>query len=85
MKFKGTPGEPITDRKTHRAIGKFDENGIFETNIPDYIDRFKAAGFPVVGDEQEAIVTKRTCRKCGAQFDSQGELLKHHREVHPKE
>jgi len=81
MKFKGEPGSVIIDGKTHKAIGRFDKNGIFEITIPEYIDRMKLH-FPVVEETEEK---KRTCKTCGKEFDTQGELLKHYKDEHPKE
>jgi hypothetical protein len=99
MKFKSDPGRVLTDGKTHRAIGKFDEDGIFETTDPYYIQKLKLY-FPVVDEsvpekpiepEKKAeqpkapAATVRTCKTCGATFESQGALLAHYRTEHPKE
>lgn len=52
MKFKSDPGRVLTDSKTHRAIGRFDKNGIFETDDPYYIERLKLF-FPVAREKSE--------------------------------
>lgn len=75
MKFKGNPGTVIVDRKSHKAIGKFDKNGIFETNIPEYIGRLKLC---------HPEVKQHACKKCDAVFETKGELLQHYKKEHPK-
>jgi hypothetical protein len=73
MKFKYKPNVAVTDRKTHKLIGVFDEHGILECNDPRLIPRLKSK-FPVF---EEYV-----CRKCGGTFDTKGLLLAHHRKVH---
>lgn len=50
MKFKSDPGRVLTDAKTHRTIGAFDEKGVFETDDPYFIGRLKLL-FPFMGEK----------------------------------
>jgi hypothetical protein len=94
MKFKSDPGRVLTDGRTHRTIGKFDENGAFETTDPYYIERLKLL-FTVA---DEAIIQQPLaapgckpeaaksfyCKTCNLTFDSQGDFLKHTRTAEHK-
>lgn len=73
MKFKGEPFRVVTDAKTHKQIGAFNERGIMECNDPKYIDRLK-----LHFQEFEEF----ECKRCGELFESKGLLLAHHRKVH---
>lgn len=61
MKFKSDPGRVLTDSKTHRVIGVFDENGIFETEDPYYVERLKLI-FPE-GEGKKSTEEKNGVRK----------------------
>jgi hypothetical protein len=93
MKFKGNPNQLISMiyrvgfvRKNKR-IGRFDSNGIFETEDKKIIDRM-IRHFSILGEIETIIINKpilRHCKKCDFTCESQGELLKHYREAHSKE
>ena len=76
MKFYGTKGMYLTDHKTHKVIGKFDENGEFETKEEKIIKRMK----PLFKYESNTF----KCKKCDYETDNKGLLLAHYREKHPK-
>ena len=92
MKFRGKPNTVIIDRKARRQIGRYAENGVFETTDPYYINKFKAARVPIV--TEEAIIpptdpkpeTAKSfyCKTCKLPFDSQGDFLKHTRTAEHK-
>lgn len=75
MKFKSDPGRVLTDSRTHRVIGKFDGNGIFETDDPYYTPRLKLL-FPVIGPgggkraAKENAAEKDTAPKAAAKKDA---------------
>jgi hypothetical protein len=90
MKFNGTPNQLIKmvyrigiARKT-KSIGRFDKDGIFETEDANIIKRmtkhFTEQVFHIIEDKE--II--RHCKKCSFTCTNQGELMKHYREEHPK-
>jgi hypothetical protein len=68
MRFKSDPGRVLTDSKTHRVIGVFDRNGIFETDDPYFVERLKLL-FPAAGEkgEKNATADKGAAKKPAAQ------------------
>ena len=73
MRFKGTPFSVVIDSKTKRAIAKFDENGILDTD--EYTERLK---------RHFEVVEPKKCKKCNAEFYKHGDLLAHYKKEHPK-
>lgn len=90
MKFLGTPNSLIrmNIRKNmlflNKPIGRFDNNGIFETDNIKIIDRMKGK-FQVYEDIPAISNTLKHCKKCDFTCENQGELLAHYRAIHPKE
>lgn len=103
MKFTGKPNVLIRmvyriglDRKT-KIIGRFDKDGIFETESPLIIKRMKkyfedakevaqtiieeAVNTQDVAQKEEIV---RHCKKCSYTTTNQGDLMRHYREEHPK-
>jgi hypothetical protein len=75
MKFKSDPGRVLTDAKTHRVIGMFDEKGIFETDDPYYTERLKLL-FPVGDDKAAADRKKPAAQKKSASAKSAPKKVK---------
>lgn len=85
-------------RKVKRElVFRFDENGEYVTNDEMLIkrlvrkfehddnDNIVEVTADKVGDNKEQVEVKlRKCKKCDFACESQGELLKHYRENHPK-
>ena len=93
MKFIGTPNLYIrfANKMLRRATGKkgfmFDENGEFETDS-ELLIRVLKQRFQVKETTEEDKIENsvvRRCKKCDFTCDSQGLLLRHYREEHPKE
>lgn len=84
-------------RRRTVPLFKFDENGIAEINEQDFtktqIDRLKQRYETLDKDIKKEVKepkkakkkpTTRVCKTCGAEFESQGQLLAHYRKEHPK-
>ena len=100
MKFYGTPNMGVYERKTRRDIIKnkrpklifrFDEHGEYVTEDVALIEKLKCKfRYDEIEIENKEIEIKsenslRHCKKCDFTCKTQGELLKHYREQHPKE
>jgi hypothetical protein len=48
MKFKGPAGTPVENRVTKQYYGRFDSNGIYETDDPVTILSLERAGYKTV-------------------------------------
>lgn len=98
MIFLGTPTQIITTikkigiKKRPVYVGRFDENGEFETTDETIIEKMKPH-FEVKEetqtkpDEPITEITNETlikCKKCEAEFENKGLLLAHIRKEHPK-
>lgn len=105
MKFTGTPNVLIRmvykigmERRT-KIIGRFDKDGIFETEDTRIINRMKKyfdnvkdiAQCPDKKEVNAQHITPvipekivRHCKKCSYTTTNQGDLMKHYREEHPK-
>lgn len=87
MKFNGTPFLCVMDSQTGRKIAQFDADGVCE--VPEaYTERMKKH-FEVFNDaakepEKEPAAKKKTCKKCGQEFENQGLFLAHFRKPCPK-
>lgn len=85
-------------RKVKRElVFRFDENGEYVTNDETLIKRLvrkfghddndnivEVTADKVDDNENKVEVKLRQCKKCDFACESQGELLKHYREKHPK-
>lgn len=84
--------------KRKRLVFRFDERGEFvtddETLIPRLVKKFRCEetnttlpAKPIEAEEVEIRTenTLRHCKKCDFVCATQGELLRHYRENHPKE
>ena len=87
-------------KRHRRLFGKvgfsFDANGEFETDKELLIQLLKtqfkcekpkpetAEMQPEIETTADQSVTIRHCKKCDFTCESQGELMRHYREVHPK-
>lgn len=88
-------------RKMFGVCGfKFNDKGEFDTNNPFWIrllcQQFKHEEQETTVEQNEEEITAessedidepklRHCKKCEFTCETQGELLKHYREVHPKQ
>jgi len=88
MKFKAEPNlfVRISSKYVQRVTGikgfYFDDKGEYETDNETLIKLFSQS-FDI--DEQPKEKIKRHCKKCEFICDTQGELLKHYKTIHPKE
>jgi hypothetical protein len=87
MKFKGTPNMyiKISNKLVKRVSGikgfHFDDKGEYESEN-ELLIRVLSQNFEQCTDNEE---NKKHCKKCDFTCDSQGVLLAHYRENHPKE
>lgn len=94
MKFYGTPNQlvNIRERKLGKLVTKpkfrFDENGEYETEDMDLIERLK----PHFKHDNNAVNNEKTiecdkkfiCKKCGFETENRGVFLAHCKKEHPK-
>lgn len=95
MKFFAEPNLYVRFTQRHRRIFgmrgfSFDENGEYETDKELLIrllkQRFKyEEPQPEPETTAEPSETIRHCKKCDFTCTSQGELMRHYREFHPKQ
>lgn len=84
MKFYGNSNELVSSRKYNnmkkhteqKPIFRFDNNGEYETDNPDMIERLKP-------HFKHSASLK--CKKCDFETENKGLLMAHYREMHPKE
>lgn len=100
MKFYGTPNMGVYERRTRKDIAKnkrpklifrFDANGEYVTEDAQLIEKLKrkfrfeeTEAAPATNSEITEDTKQRHCKKCDFTCETQGELLKHYREQHPK-
>ena len=84
MIFLGEPNQLVMNVKRkgldriRKPLFRFDSNGEYETNDPKIIEKCRKH-FQIKEEP------RRKCKKCDFTCETQGELLKHYRENHPKE
>lgn len=85
MIFLGTPNKAVIGvtmngfDRVIKPLFRFDKNGEYETNDPKMIKRCQKQF------EVKEETKPRKCKKCNFTCETQGELLRHYRENHPKE
>lgn len=72
----------VIDKRTHKRLGAFDENGILETYNEKLISRLRQRFKVDESSEKVEASLKQvfTCKTCGAEFESRGYFLAHCRE-----